>query len=519
MACVDIGSTDCSTLSSHVENRIVKTLRTITLGAALLFAVPAIAQTERPADPQPRNQGPMITDEETQEVIIETPNSADGEAHVMIRRNDSVLFDGKGKLELIQKELSAARAELRKAAAELDADKELSGKALELRKKALLEVERILEGTDLKNLQIQHGTKQQTLEMEQSFNISVTPHSSEDVRRLTEEIEKSVEGTLGGSKNVQVRVLKSRNGADATIDVRELSGDSAQSAVLQMDSLLLANNPNGEQRVLEIRTTNDNGLEHSMVIINPDSSNSHVAIGSGNCRAKCTATEARRCRKMIDSNGNNVTIVTREDRSPMKVMVRSNGKEGVRKMVMVNITSDSSVARTDATNQARTFTIDGNDQVLVTSDSAADGARKRVMIRVENGKREGPRTKVLVVTSAKEKAGTTAASAEAAPNVNTATTIEKTVTSATAEGYSLDANVPNPFHGFTTINFSIPADQHATLTVFNSAGETVQVLKDEEMKAGKHSVTFNASDLPSGTYLYRLVSGGFNATKTMTVTK
>lgn len=497
----------------------MKTLRTITLGAALLFAVPAVAQTERPADPQPKSQGPMITDENTQEVIIETPDGADGDAHVMIRRNDSVLFDGKGKLELIQKELSAARAELRKAAAELDANKELSGKALELRKKALLEVERILEGTNLKNLQIQHGSRQLSAEEEQSFNVTVTPHSSEDVRRLTEEIEKSVEGTLGGSKNVQVRVLKSGSGTNPTIEVRELSGDSTQSAVLQLDSLLLANNPNGEQRVLEIRTTNDNGLQHSMVIINPDSSNSNVTIGSGKCRAKCAVTEAKRCRKMIDSNGNAVTIMTREDHSPMKVMVRSNGKGNVQKMVMVNIVSDSSVARADATDQTRTFTIDGDNQVLVTSDSAADGAQKRVMIRVENGKRQGPRTKVLMVTTVKEKPGTTTATAEAAPNVNTTTTIEKTVTSAAAEGYSLDANVPNPFHGFTTINFSIPADQHVTLTVFNSAGETVQVLKDEEMKAGKHSVTFNASDLPSGTYLYRLVSGGFNATKTMTVTK
>ena len=86
-------------------------------------------------------------------------------------------------------------------------------------------------------------------------------------------------------------------------------------------------------------------------------------------------------------------------------------------------------------------------------------------------------------------------------------------------GHTLEANYPNPFSGSTTIAFTLPRAEHATLSIYDAHGTLVRTLKDEEMSAGSHSVMFDASGLPSGTYLYRLVAGGFNETKTMTLEK
>jgi hypothetical protein len=96
---------------------------------------------------------------------------------------------------------------------------------------------------------------------------------------------------------------------------------------------------------------------------------------------------------------------------------------------------------------------------------------------------------------------------------------KSTNTASATNGYSLEANTPNPFGESTTIAFTLPKPEHALLTVFDANGTPVKVLKDEELSAGTHSVVFDASGLPSGIYLYRLVAGNFSEAKTMTVTK
>ncbi|KAA0249489.1 MAG: T9SS C-terminal target domain-containing protein [Chlorobiota bacterium] len=60
---------------------------------------------------------------------------------------------------------------------------------------------------------------------------------------------------------------------------------------------------------------------------------------------------------------------------------------------------------------------------------------------------------------------------------------------------------------------------YAELKVYNSAGELVKVLMNGEMPAGEHSVEFNAVDLPSGIYFYRLGAGSTSLTKKMTLLK
>jgi hypothetical protein len=70
--------------------------------------------------------------------------------------------------------------------------------------------------------------------------------------------------------------------------------------------------------------------------------------------------------------------------------------------------------------------------------------------------------------------------------------------------FVLEQNYPNPFNPSTMITFTIPRDGHVRLEVFNLLGQSVGVLADEEMTAGKYRAGFDASALASGLYFYTL---------------
>jgi hypothetical protein len=91
--------------------------------------------------------------------------------------------------------------------------------------------------------------------------------------------------------------------------------------------------------------------------------------------------------------------------------------------------------------------------------------------------------------------------------------------SGTTEGYSLSENAPNPFDHSTKISFTLGQSGHALLTVFDATGKVVRTLVDSDLPAGSHSVTFDSGDLPNGLYLYRIASGAYSETRTMTLQK
>lgn len=85
--------------------------------------------------------------------------------------------------------------------------------------------------------------------------------------------------------------------------------------------------------------------------------------------------------------------------------------------------------------------------------------------------------------------------------------------------YKLEQNYPNPFNPITTINYSLPNSSFVKLVVYNSIGQEIADLVNETIAAGNHSVEFDASNLPSGIYFYRLQAGEFVQTRKMILLK
>ena len=75
--------------------------------------------------------------------------------------------------------------------------------------------------------------------------------------------------------------------------------------------------------------------------------------------------------------------------------------------------------------------------------------------------------------------------------------------------FVLHQNFPNPFNPATTIRFSLPRKEHVTLKVFDMLGREVATLLEGELSIGEHSVVFDARDLTSGVYFYRLTADQF----------
>ena len=85
--------------------------------------------------------------------------------------------------------------------------------------------------------------------------------------------------------------------------------------------------------------------------------------------------------------------------------------------------------------------------------------------------------------------------------------------------FSLDQNYPNPFNPNTNIKFSLKEAGYVKLAVYNTLGEEISVLANGQSEAGLFEVNFDASNLSSGTYIYRLETPGFVTAKKMLLMK
>jgi photosystem II stability/assembly factor-like uncharacterized protein len=85
--------------------------------------------------------------------------------------------------------------------------------------------------------------------------------------------------------------------------------------------------------------------------------------------------------------------------------------------------------------------------------------------------------------------------------------------------FSLNQNYPNPFNPSTKIKFALPKPQEVKIEVYNTIGQKIDILLNKQMKAGYHEVEFNAQNLSSGIYFYRIEAGEYHDVKKMIVIK
>ncbi|MCW8805517.1 MAG: T9SS type A sorting domain-containing protein [Ignavibacteriaceae bacterium] len=87
------------------------------------------------------------------------------------------------------------------------------------------------------------------------------------------------------------------------------------------------------------------------------------------------------------------------------------------------------------------------------------------------------------------------------------------------KSFELSQNYPNPFNPSTTISFQLPEESFISLKVYDAIGTEVETIAEGEYPAGVHEVIFNADNLSSGLYLYRITSGKNELTRKMLVVK
>ncbi|MGB5528359.1 MAG: T9SS type A sorting domain-containing protein, partial [Ignavibacteriaceae bacterium] len=87
------------------------------------------------------------------------------------------------------------------------------------------------------------------------------------------------------------------------------------------------------------------------------------------------------------------------------------------------------------------------------------------------------------------------------------------------EDYNLYQNYPNPFNPSTTIRYSVIKPDVVRIKIYDILGREVKTLVNELKQAGTYEVQFNASEIASGIYLYRIESGNFVQTKKMILLK
>jgi hypothetical protein len=85
--------------------------------------------------------------------------------------------------------------------------------------------------------------------------------------------------------------------------------------------------------------------------------------------------------------------------------------------------------------------------------------------------------------------------------------------------FALEQNYPNPFNPTTNIEFSVPKNGNVSLKVFNILGQEVATLINKQMQAGSYKVDFDASNLSSGLYIYKLEAGSNSVSKKMMLLK
>ncbi|NIT53572.1 MAG: T9SS type A sorting domain-containing protein, partial [candidate division Zixibacteria bacterium] len=92
-------------------------------------------------------------------------------------------------------------------------------------------------------------------------------------------------------------------------------------------------------------------------------------------------------------------------------------------------------------------------------------------------------------------------------------------TSGVSTAFNLNQNYPNPFNPSTTISFEIPKSAKVSLQIYNTLGQQVTTLLNQNLAAGAYQVEWQAADIPGGIYFYRLTAGDYEASRRLVLLK
>ncbi|MBL0108677.1 MAG: T9SS type A sorting domain-containing protein [Ignavibacteria bacterium] len=100
------------------------------------------------------------------------------------------------------------------------------------------------------------------------------------------------------------------------------------------------------------------------------------------------------------------------------------------------------------------------------------------------------------------------------------------ISSQIPKGYSLSQNYPNPFNPATKINYELRVTNYVSLKIYDIKGKEIETFINRKQSAGSYQIIFDAGNLPSGVYFYKLVvsssnqtAGEFSETKKMSLIK
>ena len=96
---------------------------------------------------------------------------------------------------------------------------------------------------------------------------------------------------------------------------------------------------------------------------------------------------------------------------------------------------------------------------------------------------------------------------------------EKMLSEGANLNFQLHQNYPNPFNPQTTISFTVPEDSKVDLVVYDLLGKEVVTLINDNLTAGMYDVEFNAENLASGIYFYKISAGKYSETKKLQIIK
>jgi len=85
--------------------------------------------------------------------------------------------------------------------------------------------------------------------------------------------------------------------------------------------------------------------------------------------------------------------------------------------------------------------------------------------------------------------------------------------------FTLAQNYPNPFNAKTTINFTVPSQSQVDLEIYNLLGQKIATLVSQNIAAGNYSINWDASNVGSGVYFYKLTANNFTETRSLTLIK